>query len=209
MKLTKFEHACFVVEDNGRKVVVDPGAYTTDFVVPDNVSAIVITHNHADHLNKDLLVEIIAKNPEAIIVGHQETVGDLHDHKLQTVTANEGIDIDGFKLEFYGGKHATIDPAIPIIANLGIMINGKLYYPGDSFTLPERPVEILALPVAAPWMKLSEAVSFLKQVKPQLAFPTHDAILSDAGKGLPDNLIPLLTKDLGIKYQRLHEPLEI
>jgi len=209
MRIIKFEHACFVVEDDGKSLVVDPGAYTTDFVVPDNVAAVVVTHNHADHLNTDLLEKIVEKNRDAVIVGHQETLGNLSGYKLQTVAPNEGIDIGGFKLEFFGGQHATIDPAIPVIANLGVMINGRLYYPGDSFTLPERPVEILALPVAAPWMKLSEAVSFIKEVKPQLAFPTHDAVLSDFGKGLPDNLVPSLTKDLGIKYQRLTEPLEI
>lgn len=209
MKLTKFEHACFVVEQDGESLMVDPGAYTRDFVVPENVVGIIITHEHADHLSEDHLRSIIEKNPAATIYAHSDVVGQLDGFKTQIVTANEGIKVGNFELEFFGGEHAVIAKEIPVIANLGVMINNKLYYPGDSFTLPERSVEVLALPVAAPWMKLSEAVDFIKAVQPKIAFPTHDAVLSDAGKGLPDTLIPNLTKDLGIEYKRLKEPLEI
>lgn len=79
-------------------------------------------------------------------------------------------------LSFSVANMPTIDPSIPTIANLGIMINNRIYYPGDSFALPDRPVELLALPVSAPWMKVSEAVAFANAVQPAKIFPTHDAI---------------------------------
>lgn len=206
MKLTKFEHACFVVEQNNQSIIVDPGEFSTDLVIPDNVIAVIITHEHQDHLSEAHLAAIIAKNPEAIIVAHRDITKHLGQYSAQTVVANEGIKVGDFTLEFFGGEHAVIDTAIPVIANLGVMINDILYYPGDSFTLPERPVKVLALPVSAPWMKISEAADFVRALQPELVFPTHDAILSDIGKGLPDRLIPKLTS---VNYQRITNPIEV
>jgi L-ascorbate metabolism protein UlaG (beta-lactamase superfamily) len=209
MKIIKFEHACFVVEEGDKSLVVDPGAYTTDMEVPASVVAIVVTHEHADHMNKDLIKAITDKNPDAVIVGHQDVTSKLTEFKTQAVVPNEGIKIGNFELEFYGGQHASIASDMPGIANLGVMINERIYYPGDSFTVPDRPVEILALPVAAPWLKISETMEFLTAVKPQLAFPTHDAILSEIGKGLPDRMLPGIAQKVGAEYRRLQEPLEI
>lgn len=209
MKLTKYEHACFVVERDDQSLIVDPGGYTTNLAIPDNVVAVVITHEHADHLDANNLDAIIDKNPTAVIIGHQDVVSKTNLQNTKSVVANEGIKIGVFELEFFGGEHAVIDPSIPVIANLGLMINNLIYYPGDSFTTPELPVKVLALPVSAPWMKMSEAVAYLQEVKPELAFPTHDAILSDAGKSLPDKMIPALTSLSGISYKRLTEPIEI
>lgn len=206
MKLTKYEHACFVLEKDGQSLVVDPGEYTTDFVVPDNVMGIVITHEHPDHLSQKHLQAIVEKSPNAVIVAHESITSQLDNFKTQPVTANEGIKAGNFELEFFGGEHAVIHPDIPVIANLGVMIDDTVYYPGDSYTDPERPVKLLALPVAAPWMKLSEAVDFVRKVAPDRLFPTHDAVLSDAGKGLPDRLIPALTNS---DYVRLTEPLDL
>lgn len=209
MKITKFEHACFVVENEGQSLVVDPGAFTGDFVVPENVVAIVITHEHQDHFNKTKIEEIIGKNPEAIIIAHEKITEQLDSLKTQSVIANEGTAIGHFELEFYGGEHATIHSSIPVIPNLGVMINGKIFYPGDSFVNPERTIEVLALPVGAPWLKLSETIDYLLATKPSLSFPTHDAVLSNAGKQLCDRMLPTFAEKAGTKYQRLLEPLEI
>lgn len=209
MKITKFEHACFAVEENGQSLVVDPGSYTTDFVVREDVVAVFITHNHPDHLNKEHLNAIVAKNPDAVIYGPVQVTDELKSFKTQTVTANEGVKAGQFELEFFGGDHAVIVNDMNIDQNLGIMINGRIYYPGDSFTVPERSVEILALPVGGPWLKMSEAAEFLQAVRPKLAFPTHDAVLSDNGRSLPDGMLPGIAETVGTKYQRLIEPLII
>lgn len=209
MKITKYEHACFVVEDSDQSLVVDPGGFTTDFVAPDNVVGIVITHEHADHLDETHLKAILQKNPGAVIVAHPDVTAQLDGLKTHDALPNEGFKVGSFELEFFGGKHAVIFPDTPPISNLGVMINGRIYYPGDSFTLPERPVEILALPVAAPWLKIGETMEFLTAVKPKLAFPTHDAILSDVGKSLPDRMLPSVAQKVGAEYRRLREPLEV
>lgn len=210
MLLTKYEHACFTLEKDGKLLVVDPGAYTTDLPALESVAAIVVTHEHADHFDVTALGAIIAHNPDARILAHESITRQLGDTLPHTsVVAGEGIEVGPFKLEFYGGDHAVIHPAIPGIVNLGVMIDGMVYYPGDSFTNPERPVDVLALPTAAPWMKMSEAFDFLTTIKPRLAFPTHDAISSDAGKQLADRMVPMFASNVGATYTRLTEPLEI
>ena len=113
------------------------------------------------------------------------------------------VDIGPFRLRFFGGKHALIHVSLPLIDNLGVLINDTVYYPGDSFTLPNTPVDVLALPVGAPWLKLSETMDFLAAIKPLLAFPTHDAVLSDIGKALPDNLLPAIAEKVGAEYKRI------
>ncbi len=210
MKITKYEHACFVVEENGESLVVDPGGWTTDLVIPDNVVGVIITHEHADHLNKDYLKVITDGNPDATVIAHERIISQVSEFRSKPVVANEGLKVGHFELEFFGGQHATIADSIPLVPNLGVLINGRLYYPGDSFALPtDRQVEVLALPVAAPWMKISEAMDFLTNVKPKLVFPTHDAILSDTGKALADRLMPPIAEKAGAEYRRLHKPLEI
>lgn len=205
MLLTKYQHACFTVEENGQVLVVDPGNFTTNFKVTNNIVGIVITHEHADHFDPDILAAIYDKNPDSLLISLSTIVEKMPDHKSQVVTVGDKVSVGPFNLEFFGGMHAQIHPAIPLIDNLGVLINEKLYYPGDSFALPARPVDVLALPVSAPWLKISETIDFLTAVKPRFAFPTHDAIYSDFGNGIADRLIPNFAQKIGTEYQRLSD----
>ena len=209
MKLTKYQHACFTLEKDGQLLVVDPGGYTHDLGAPENVVAIVVTHEHPDHFDASALGAIIAHNPDATIYGLADIVNQLGDTlPNHAVTSGDIVNAGPFRLEFFGGEHADI-PYMPHIHNLGVMIDDKLYYPGDSFDNPDRTVDTLALPAAAPWMKSAEAWEFLLAVKPRFVFPTHDAILSDAGKQLVDAMGPVVAEKAGATYQRLNEPVEI
>lgn len=209
MKITKFEHACFIAEQDGQSLIVDPGSFTTNLVIPDNVVGVMITHEHTDHFDRNHLQEIIAKNPEVLIVAHSDITSQLDGFKTQAVVPNEAITLGNFKLEFFGGEHAVIFEGQTVIANLGVLINQKLYYPGDSFVAPNQPVEVLALPISAPWLKVNETVTYLEAVKPSRVFPTHDAILSDTGKALLDRMLVPVTEKLSASYQRLTESIEI
>jgi L-ascorbate metabolism protein UlaG (beta-lactamase superfamily) len=171
--------------------------------VTNNIVAIVITHEHADHFDSDLLASIYDKNPDSVLISLKSVTQEMPDHKSQAVTAGDVVTVGPFDLEFFGGTHAEIHPDIPLIDNLGVLINQKLYYPGDSFALPNKPIDVLALPVSAPWLKISETIEFLIAVKPRLVFPTHDAILSPSGKGIADRLVPIFAEKLGTSYTRL------
>lgn len=204
LQLTKYEHACFTVSKDTQVLVIDPGAYTTDFIAPDRVVGVIITHDHPDHYDPELVAAIIDKNPDAMIVAHPSLTDSVEAFQCLSVEPGDTLSLGPFELAFFGGEHAAITSGITPPANLGVMIDELLYYPGDSFALPDgRAVDTLALPVAAPWLKLSETLDFLRAVTPQTAFPTHDAILSSTGQALVDSMLSGAAEDIGTHYTRV------
>jgi len=83
-------------------------------------------------------------------------------------------------IEFFGHNHAVIHSSIPLIENVGFFIAGRFFYPGDDFTNPNRPVDILALPVQGPWLKISESIDYALALKPKICFPIHDGIMKSS-----------------------------
>lgn len=203
MDITKYGHACFVVEKSGVALVIDPGSWTTDLKIPSKVTGIIVTHEHPDHCDPSLIQDIIDANPEAVVYAHRDVQSMLGEQPFLAVESGDAVTVADFTLRFTGGAHAAIADHIPVPANLGVMIDDMVYYPGDSFSLPEGAVEIVAVPAAAPWMKFSEAADFLRAVKPRLVFPTHDAILSESGKELADAMLSQVCHEIGAEYHRL------
>lgn len=210
MKLTKYEHACFTLEKDGKLLVIDPGEFTTSLGSPENVVVIVVTHEHADHFDANALGAVVAHNPDALILAPESITDKLGDAlPTRTVSADDTVEVGPFKLKFSGGQHATIHDSIPTPENFAVMIDDAVFYPGDSFVEPNHTVDVLALPVAAPWMKLSEAIDYVVTVKPKLTFPTHDALLSDSGKAMVDTMIGSFVEKTGGTYQRISDPIDI
>ncbi len=212
MKITKYEHACLVAEEQGKKLVIDPGSFVrTKFDDVKDVVGIVITHVHGDHLSGDHIADILKNNPQAQLFGTQEVASELKDRKINVVTGGDTAIVGPFELKFFGGQHAVIHPSWPVNQNVGVMVNSQLYYPGDSFSEPGEAVHILGLPVSAPWLKIAETMDFLTKLKPKIAFPTHNAILSDTGENLVENMLDNVATAAGTKLQSLKpgESLEI
>lgn len=204
MKLTKYGHACLVLEEQGKKLIIDPGEFTPDFGDVSNVVAIVVTHVHADHLSAKNLKRILAENSEAAVFTTQEVTSEWGDLRAQIAKAGMVQETGPFKLEFFGGQHAEIHAMKPVAQNVGVLINDTLYYPGDSLTVPERPVNILAIPASAPWLKMSEALDFLQTVRPEsFFFRTHDDLLSDNGKLVYDTWFKMAAEAFGMAYKPL------
>lgn len=203
LSITKYQHACFTVTKGGASIVVDPGGWSDDFATPDNTLAVIITHEHQDHLDPIKLRDIVESQPGVMILAPQSVTEQLTDFEVVTVGAGENVQVGDFALRFVGGSHALIDDSLPLIENLGVMVDETLYYPGDSFALPDTPVHSLALPISAPWMKFSEAAEFLRTVRPTVAFPTHDAILSEQGKQLADTMFTRVAAEIETRYERI------
>lgn len=203
MRITKHSHACLVVGNDTHSIIVDPGVFSSDLVIPNNVSGIIITHAHADHFDQDILAKIVGKNPDTVIYANEEITSQVTSFPTETVSAGSTIQTGGFSVAFSGGEHAVIHSSMPTPANLAITIDDTLFYPGDSFILPETSIKVLALPVSAPWMKIAEAMDYLSEVKPMQAFPTHDAILSDVGQSMVDNMISSVAENIGTSYERI------
>jgi len=204
MKLTKYQHACFVVEKDGATLVVDPGNFSHDFIIPSHVDAIVITHEHPDHLDETRIQAVLRANPKATVIAHESIAGRYTNYSTIGAKLGEPYTVGKFTLRFFGGTHASIAESIPVPPNLGVLIEDRLYYPGDSFVVPENvPIKELALPASAPWLKIGESMDFLARVKPEFAFPTHDAILSDDGKQLVDRMLGMVASGQNTTYKRL------
>lgn len=189
MKVTKYTHACLLIEQGASKILVDPGVFTKDLPKLKNLSAIFITHSHPDHINEDWLKEFQAQNPTTPIYGPADVAKNFNSIKFQEIDESQTINIDSFSVECFITDHALIHSTIPRPQNMAILINDNLFYPGDSFYLPNKIVQTLAVPASAPWLKISEVIDYVKKIKPVTTFPTHDGILSDAGKSVHYRLI--------------------
>lgn len=184
MIITKREHACLVVEHSDATLVIDPGSFTAPFAV-ENLAAIVITHEHADHVTREHLDRLLAAAPGAVELFAPAGVAAAHpDYPWQIVDGGDLRAAGPFALAFSGGRHATIHRSIPVVDNVGVFVNETLYYPGDSFTVPPGAVEVLAVPASAPWLKIAEVMDYLDTVRPRRAFPTHERVNSDAGNAM-------------------------
>ncbi len=184
MKITKREHACLVIEHEGATLVIDPGHFTAPFSAP-GLAAIVVTHEHGDHVTRDNLDRLLADAQGPVELFAPEGVAAAHpDYHWQLVDGGDVRAAGPFALAFSGGRHAMIHRSIPIVDNVGVFVNETLYYPGDSFTVPEREVPVLAVPSSAPWLKIGEVMDYLEAVKPRLAFPTHERVNSDTGNAM-------------------------
>mgnify|MGYP000849613945 CR=1 FL=1 len=203
MKITKFEHACFTVEIDEKMLIVDPGDFTKSLVIPDNVVAVVVTHEHPDHFDPSTLTAIFEKNPDAVFISLEAITSKMQDYTSFTVRPADKITVGPFIFEFFGGTHAEIHSSIPLIDNIGVMVNSKLYYPGDSFAGPHLPVELLALPASGPWFKTSDAVDFMLTVKPAKVFPTHNVHNSEPGQALFDRIVGGFAEKTQISYMPL------
>lgn len=183
MKITKFGHCCLLIEEKGVRVLTDPGSYSTAQDNVKNIDLILISHEHQDHFHIDSLKRVLENNPNAKITTNK-SVGALLDKEniaYEVVEDGQQFSFQDVLIEAFGEAHAIIYASIFAVTNTGYFIANKLFYPGDAFTNPGKPVEILALPVAGPWMKLSEAIDYAKEVKPKKCFPVHEGILKMPG----------------------------
>tara|TARA_R110000868_G_scaffold280573_2_gene540897 strand:+ start:34627 stop:35259 length:633 start_codon:yes stop_codon:yes gene_type:complete len=199
VKVTKYEHATLLIERADDLLVIDPGSFLTP---PDfhGTVAVVITHEHADHWTPEQLRRVLEDSPEARIFGPQGVVDAASEFEVEVVTAGQTVEIGAFTLQFFGGRHNVIHASIPVVDNLGVLVNDELFHPGDSYTVPDVPVETLAAPVGAPWLKIGEAMDYVLAVGAGRVFPIHEMTLSVAGFGLHSPRLERATTERGGEY---------
>lgn len=180
MKITKFGHACLLVETASSRLLIDPGEWSKGFEDLRDIDAVLITHSHPDHLVPDNVATILAHNQQSVVYadsGSAKVLADDGRVSCGAVKAGDTFEVAGTQVSVTGGHHAQIHPELAMIPNVAYDFDG-FYYPGDSFTLPGHAVRVLALPLSAPWSKVSETIDFARKVPAEVVVPVHDAFLS-------------------------------
>lgn len=186
MRIKKIGHCCLVLEIDGLKIMTDPGMFTTQSHVQETgIDVVLITHEHGDHLHIESLKELLEKNPDAHVITNASVAKLLHEQGIESthIGGGESAEVKGVKIEGFGHDHAIIYESFGQVENTGYLVAEKFYFPGDSFFNPKKAVDVLALPIAGPWMRVGHAVDFLRAVKPRVAFGVHDGILVPGFRG--------------------------
>lgn len=174
MRIIKYGHACVRLElDNGGVLVIDPGIWTDAEALVD-ADAVLVTHEHNDHVDPRLLVD--ADAPVYAPAG-----ADLEGVPFTPLHSGDALTVGGVAIRVVGGPHAATYDALPDCLNLGYVVDDYLYHPGDALRLPGRPISVLLLPMQASWLRTSEVIDFARAVKPERALAIHDGQLNERG----------------------------
>lgn len=196
MQLTHFGHSCLLASFSAGSgesaaettVLFDPGTFSHGFEGITGLSAILITHQHPDHADTERLPALLEANPQAALYADPQTAEQLGE-PWRAVHVGDEFGIGHLQVRGVGGKHAVIHPEIPVIDNISYLLGdgdhpARFMHPGDALFVPGEPVDVLATPAAAPWMKISEAVDYLRAVAPAQAVPIHQAIIDPSARGI-------------------------
>jgi L-ascorbate metabolism protein UlaG (beta-lactamase superfamily) len=193
MRMTKLGHSCVRLEHDGQQIVLDPGVWSGADPLA-GANAVLITHEHADHLDTGVVHAALELDPamelwtNSAVAAQFEAFGD----RVHAVGAGDAFTVAGFDVRVYGRDHAVIHPDLPVISNIGFAVDGKLFHPGDSFSIPGEQVENLLLPISAPWLKAAEVFDYARTVGPSTSYAIHDEVLSANGIALMGQLASAL-----------------
>jgi L-ascorbate metabolism protein UlaG (beta-lactamase superfamily) len=191
MRLTKKGHACIRLEKDGHTLVIDPGAFSeADAAV--GADAVLVTHEHPDHFDEARLraaLEARASTRIWTLRSVADRISAVFPGRVHTVGNGDTFTAAGFEIEVHGELHALIHPDIPRITNVGYVVDGSLFHPGDALTVPGRPIDTLMLPVQAPWNKVAEVIEYLRALRPVRAIDIHDGLLTDIARPVYDRML--------------------
>jgi L-ascorbate metabolism protein UlaG (beta-lactamase superfamily) len=204
MELQKHGHACVVLSDGDRRLVIDPGAFSEPAAL-EGASAVLITHEHFDHFEPQRLRAALDADPALEVWTNRSVAGQLEGlgDRVHVVGQGDAFTAAGFDVHAHGELHAVIHPEIPRIANIGFLVGGQVFHPGDAFTVPDEPVATLLLPVHAPWSKVSEVIDYVRAVDADQAYAVHDGLLNDTGLGFVAGILGEKGPGTPTPYSRL------
>ena len=204
MQLTKLAHACVRLAKDGAVLVIDPGAFGGADAL-EGADAILVTHEHFDHVEPDTLRAALTANPGLHVWAPAPVTGQFADFgdRVRAVAHGDDFTAAGFAVHVYGEQHATIHPDIPTVANVGFMIDGEIFHPGDSYTVPEDPASTLLVPISGPWFSTREMIDYVREVAPQRTYAIHDALLSPIGVQVAEMFSGLAAGPNNASYTRV------
>ena len=208
MRLTKWGHSCIRLDGPGGRIVIDPGSLT-EARATEAADAILLTHEHADHFLEARVRAAAAANPRLQVWTNASVAGLLTGlgRQVHVVGHGDAFTAAGFEVQAHGTLHAQVHRDIPLIANTGFLIDGRLFHPGDALTIPDQPVSTLMLPVHAPWLRIADLIDWSREMAPQRAFAAHDGFLNSVGVAFVGGLLGENGPGINASY-RLLAPME-
>ncbi|MBA2457123.1 MAG: MBL fold metallo-hydrolase [Nocardioidaceae bacterium] len=205
MRLTKYTHSCVRLDHDGHALVIDPGMFSEVDVAMAGADAVLITHEHPDHVDVDTLTAIAEQQTELLIWCPESVRRQLYGlgERVAAVEPGESFDAAGLAVRAFGGQHELIHADVPVVANVGFLIEDAVYHPGDSFSVPEVGVETLLLPIHAPWSKVGEVLDFLISVRAPRVHQIHDGLLNERGMGVVEGHVDRVAQRYGSRFEHL------
>lgn len=190
MFVTHLGHSCLLVESADTRILVDPGGFTDGFERVRDLDAVLITHQHADHCDTERLPVLLRANPAARLLAEPQTAGQLADLGIEAEDLAGGaqFDVGGVACHTVGARHAVIHADIPRIDNIGVVFRAtgepSLFHPGDALDAEPGAVDVVAVPINAPWCAMKETVDFVRRIAASRFVPIHDGLLQPRGREL-------------------------
>jgi L-ascorbate metabolism protein UlaG (beta-lactamase superfamily) len=194
MRMVKYTHACVRLHDGDRDLLIDPGTWAEDAAL-DGAGDVLVTHEHADHIDLDRLIAAYRANPALRVFMPSAVATQVIEKSpsfepaTHAIAVGDSFTAGGFPIRAVGGHHAEVYDGLPGCANIGYVVADAIYHPGDSVFVPDGRVDTLLVPTSGPWLKLAEAIDFVRAVRPARAYSIHDALLSEKGEALVDRLL--------------------
>jgi L-ascorbate metabolism protein UlaG (beta-lactamase superfamily) len=198
MKITKYEHSCWSVSEDNSCLIIDRGVYSKSLTDFSNIVAVIVSHVHADHFDPEVLQKIVDQNSRVQIFAPNQVKAEFSQNVTVPET-NKPYQVSDFTLEFFGEKHHLFDDT----DNIAVTVNGQFFSPGDSYTKPDKPVNVAAVPASAPWLRIDEAIENVKNIQAKIVLPTHNALLSEIGESIHYRILGEAAEAAGKRWQVL------
>lgn len=204
MRITHLGHAAVLVETEDARILIDPGNFSDSWHSLTDLDAVLVTHQHPDHMDPESLPTLLGANPSAAVLVEPSILELIDAGKLPSLGDNvrrlppgDQAAIGDVLVTAMGGQHAIIHHDIPRIGNVGYVLRSEgqptLFHPGDALDTVPDGIDVLAVPAYGPWAAIKETIDFVRAVGALEGFPIHDELLSDRGRTVAFNRLNEMT----------------
>lgn len=202
IRVTKWHHACLLVDDGRTRILVDPGQLGPRPPL-EGVDAVLVTHLHFDHLDPGVVAEAAERGTP--VWAPADTLDALGGgHGLHEAVAGAAFTIGTLRVEVSGNRHAEMHPQEAGPENRAYLIAGSVFVTGDEHAIPPGPFRAMFTPINGPWLRASDLIRYVRALRPERVVGIHDGLLNADGLGVARRIVRSL-EDEGARHAELLE----